>query len=92
MENYNVPKNKNNKVIILLIVIVMAILLILRGLATFKLDLTWFQSLGYESVFWQTFLARILFGLGVFLFAALLVFLNLLIIQKIARRLSLIHI
>lgn len=86
MENYNVPKNKNNKVIILLIVIVMAILLILRGLATFKLDLTWFQSLGYESVFWQTFLARILFGLGVFLFAALLVFLNLLIIQKIARR------
>lgn len=78
----NKPKFSGAK--LALVALVVILVLALRTLVALKLDYTWFENLGYANIFWRTFSARLLFGVGVFLAAALLNYFNILIIERVA--------
>lgn len=71
------------------------LLLLFAGLLVFlsfrffidlKLNSTWFDILGYSSVFWRTFLAKVLFGGGVFAAVTILNLLNIFLVYKVVKK------
>lgn len=84
---YDIPSKNKPKLPggrMLLLALVAIVFIAFRTVIALKLDFTWFETLGYANIFWRTFSARILFGVGVFLVAALLNYLNILLIQRVA--------
>ncbi len=69
------------------IIIAAAILLVVFGfrfLISLKLDWSWFNALGYSSVFWRSFFAKLKLGGGIFAAAFLLNMLNLYFVHRLA--------
>ncbi|PKM88739.1 MAG: UPF0182 family protein [Firmicutes bacterium HGW-Firmicutes-12] len=78
------PNLFSPKVLVLLAVIFL-IFLIRTGIAL-NLDWTWFNVLGYDTVFWQMLLSKFVIGGAVFLVAFLISILNLYIIHRVAKK------
>lgn len=66
--------------------LVVLFFLLLRFFISLKLDYTWFNVLGYSQVFWRTLQVKLLFGLGVFILAVVLNYINISIIYKVTGR------
>jgi len=81
--NNKPPKQKVPWLRLALLAVVVIGIFFFRFLVTLKLDHTWFNILGYADVFWRNFSARLGFGLGIFLAAALLSYLNIAIIERV---------
>ena len=59
---------------------------VFRFFVTFKLDWTWFSVLGYDAVFWRSFTAKIMIGIGIFAVAFLFTYLNTYLIFKMTKK------
>ena len=64
------------------VMVIVVILVLLIGCAGFLTNWMWFDSLGYEKVFWTKFLSQLEIGVPVFLAAMLLVRINLKSLKK----------
>lgn len=70
----------------LFIAIVVLFILFSRTVITLKLDWSWFEILGYESVFWTMLLSRFIIGAAVFFAAFLFSMINLYVIHRLAEK------
>jgi len=59
---------------------------LVRLLLSIKLDWTWFAVLGYESVFWRSFLAKLLIGGSIFAGTLLLNMANLYLVHRMVKK------
>jgi len=73
------------------IVVVVLLLLTLRGLATFWTDFLWFQSIDLSSVWWTLLVSRVAPVVATAVFAFLLLWVNLVFIDRISPRFQLIE-
>ena len=70
----------------ILISLLLVLFLFIRFFVSFKLDWTWFGTLGFEPVFWDVFTGKLMVGMGIFISAFFLTCLNLFLIYKIAKK------
>ena len=68
------------------VVLFILLFFLVRLLLTIKLDWTWFSVLGYEPVFWRSFVAKWLTGGVIFVGALLLSMINLYLVHLMARK------
>ena len=66
------------------VIVVLAI--VLSGLSGFYLDLLWFREVGFSSVFWSVFWSKVVLALLFGAFFFVLLFVNLVIVRRIAPR------
>lgn len=69
-----------------LIFAVVFLFVLFRVLISVKLDLAWFSSLGYDAVFWRSFIAKFAIGAIIFAAAVLLNFINIFLVYRIVKK------
>lgn len=74
------------KWLVVLIIILLALFLFVRFFVSFKLDWTWFGTVGFDQVFWDIFTGKLMIGAALFITAFLLTYLNIFLIYKIAKK------
>lgn len=74
------------KWLIALIIILLSLFLFVRFFVSFKLDLTWFGTLGLQQFFWEVLTGKLLIGVIIFITAFLLTYINIIFIYKIAKK------
>ncbi len=78
------PKMPSPRTMLLIAIIILVF--VIRFLISLKLDWTWFYALGYSSVFWRTFWAKLQIGGSIFLAAFVLNALNIYIVYRISKK------
>ncbi len=73
-----------NRIFALVIGALFLALIVLRLVASFLVDVTWYASLGYSSVFWTTVAAKVAIFAAVFVPSAFILWLNGILAQKLA--------
>ena len=69
---------------IVLLILLLALFLFVRFFVSFKLNWTWFETLGFPQVFWDVFTGKLMLGASLFILSFLLTYLNIFLIYKIA--------
>ena len=70
----------------LIVLLLLLFYILIRFLVFFKLDWTWFNVLGYVTVFWRTFSGKILLGTIIFVVTFFLSYLNIFFVFRIAKK------
>lgn len=69
-----------------LVFLLALIIVFIRLFIAIKLDLTWFDVLGYSSVFWRFFTSKFMVGGVIFVIAAILNYINIFVVYKVAKK------
>ncbi len=70
----------------IIIALLILVFIFARFFITLKLDLTWFDVLGYGSVFWRNFYAKLTIGGAIFIAAFVLNMANMILIFRLAKK------
>lgn len=65
---------------------VVFLFVLFRVLISVKLDLAWFNSLGYDAVFWRSFIAKATIGSTIFVVAVLFNFINIFFVYRFVKK------